>query len=215
MTRVLSSLRERSLETQISADQKQKIIALPSDLSKQGLGLEASVLDQVRAQTTLILHSAWAVNFNLGVESFEQQHIKGVYNLVNLSLSVPTVKPAQLFFCSSVSTAMATPAPATIPESVVEDFSHAKAMGYAQSKLVAEHIIRNAALSAGARGRVLRIGQIVGDRNIGLWNDTEAIPLMIRTANNLKALPSLNEVRYTLYMCFPANKGQEMCLAPR
>ncbi|QMW40794.1 hypothetical protein G4B11_004074 [Aspergillus flavus] len=41
--------------------------------------------------------------------------------------------------------------------------------------------------------KVLRIGQIVGDTATGYWNPTEAIPLILRTAKTLGALPALDE----------------------
>jgi thioester reductase-like protein len=66
-------------------------------------------------------------------------------------------------------------------------------MGYARSKLVTENIIKAAASKTGMRGRVLRVGQIVGDSATGLWNSTEAIPLMIRSATTIGALPELDE----------------------
>ena len=141
---------------------------------------------------TPISSSAWAVNFNLGIRSFEEQHIKGVYNLVQFSLSVLTPAPARLFFCSSVATALGSPRPATIPETPILDLNAALPQGYARSKLVTEHIVRNAARDAGALTRTLRIGQIVGDGKMGLWNDTEAIPLIIRSALTLKVLPALD-----------------------
>lgn len=64
-------------------------------------------------------------------------------------------------------------------------------MGYARSKLIGEQIISNAR-KAGARTFSLRIGQISGHSKKGLWNDSEAIPLMIRSALTLKALPKLD-----------------------
>lgn len=41
--------------------------------------------------------------------------------------------------------------------------------------------------------RVLRVGQIVADQSSGIWNDTEAIPLMLQAATTIGALPTLNE----------------------
>ena len=137
--------------------------------------------------------SAWAVNFNLGIRSFEEQHIKGVHNLIQVSLSVTTPAPARFFFCSSIATALGTLPPATIPETPIFDLKAALSQGYARSKLVSEHIALIAARDAGASTRILRIGQIVGDGKMGLWNDTEAIPLIIRSALTLKALPALDE----------------------
>lgn len=66
-------------------------------------------------------------------------------------------------------------------------------MGYAQSKLVAETLCVKAAQQTGLPARVLRIGQVVGDTEHGIWNTTEAIPLMIQAATTTGALPELDE----------------------
>lgn len=75
-------------------------------------------------------------------------------------------------------------------------------MGYAQAKLVAEHLVARAREAAGADAdaefRVLRVGQIVGDARHGVWNASEAVPLMLRSAVSVGALPELEgeEVRW-------------------
>jgi thioester reductase-like protein len=66
-------------------------------------------------------------------------------------------------------------------------------MGYARSKWVAEHIVHAAAAATGIEARVLRSGQIIGDSVLGLWNPTEAIPLMFRASQTLGVLPALDE----------------------
>jgi len=190
MQRILDSLKERGLE--IPEAHKSKIIAFAVDLSQPGFGLDASILTKMKNEVSLIVHIAWPVHFNIHLQSFEP-HIAGLYNMLQFSLSVHRPQPAQLFFCSSISTAFNTPPPASIPEAPIEDFTRASSMGYAQSKLVGEHIVRNAA-QAGARSYILRIGQIVGDARNGVWNDKEFIPSMIRSALTLKALPTLQEV---------------------
>lgn len=191
--RVLESLHARSIDFPFS--HTSKIIALPSDFSRADLGLDGSKIAELRSTLTHVIHSAWAINFNLGVRSFEDQHIKGLYNLIQLCLSVHLPKPARLYFCSSVSVAAGTaPLPATIEEAPVQRFEQAQRTGYAQSKLVAEHIVVHAARTTSCEARVLRIGQIVGDSKAGIWNDTEAIPLMIRSAITIGALPALEEV---------------------
>lgn len=169
--------------------------ALSCDLSSANLGLSPDKYEKLQKDTTIIIHTAWAVNFNLSTSSFEDQHIKGVDNLVRLSLSVSSSVPAHLFFCSSVAVALGTSGPAEIPEAPIHDLTAALPQGYARSKLIGEHILRNAASDAGAKTRSLRIGQIVGDGQRGLWNDTEAIPLMIRSALTLGVLPALHETQ--------------------
>ncbi|KAB8264645.1 putative NRPS-like enzyme [Aspergillus pseudonomiae] len=170
-----------------------RIAACPSTLGKEDLGLPATTIDELRSSLTHVIHAAWAVNFTLGVRSFEQQHIKGVHTLLNLCLSSRRSSPAEFYFCSSISAAAATPLPAQIAECPIPELAHAQNMGYAQSKLVAERIVHAAALTTGMVARVLRIGQIVGDTATGYWNPAEAIPLMLRTAKTLGALPALDE----------------------
>lgn len=84
---------------------------------------------------------------------------------------------------------------AVVKEEPVPDLGWASPMGYAQSKLVGEHMVLRAAKEAGARAYVLRIGQVVGDKAEGVWNEREFVPSLIRSVFFLRALPALDEVR--------------------
>ena len=189
-TQIISSLVKQGLSPY---HHTANFTALPADLSFPDLGLGKDIFGALQETVTCVIHSAWAVNFTLNVRSFEAQHIIGVRHLLDLCLSVPFSRPARFQFISSISAAAGTPMPATIKEALVENPSHAQSMGYARSKWVAEHIICAAAASTGIEARVLRSGQIIGDSAKGLWNPTEAIPLMIQTARTLGALPALDE----------------------
>jgi len=189
--RLWKALADRKIS--LTDEEAAKIYAVPSDLSQPNLGLEGYVLDHLLSTTTSVVHSAWAVNFNLGVRSFEQQHIRGTYNLINFCLRSKLPSPARFFFCSSVSAASATPKPASIPEAAVEKLEHAQHIGYGRSKLVTEHITRNAMRKTGIYSRVLRVGQLGGDTVSAQWNETEAIALMFRSTLTTGALPELNE----------------------
>jgi len=69
-------------------------------------------------------------------------------------------------------------------------------MGYGRSKLVAERITYAAMKQLGVVSRVLRIGQLAGDTVNAVWNDTEAIALMVRSVlpESAGCLPELDEV---------------------
>lgn len=172
----------------VPASKEQKIIALNSGLDKPDLGVGEAMLSEMQQSVSLIIHAAWPVNFNLPLSSFEP-HVRGLYNLLQFSLSVHLPSPATTFFCSSVSTAFGASSP-DIHERPLSDLNSALDMGYGRSKLVGEHIVSNARRS-GAKAYSLRIGQISGHSKKGLWNDSEALPLMIRSALTLKALPDL------------------------
>lgn len=162
---------------------------MSADLSQPNLALSASDFLMLKVNTTHIIHCAWAVNFALPLSSFEPQ-LASLQQLLAFSLSVRASRPAYLLFCSSIGAAMGTPPPAIIPAAPLA-LTQASNTGYSMSKLVAERIIENAVKCFGARATVLRIGQIVPSRRVGskLWNPNEAIPLMVRSAIVLGALP--------------------------
>lgn len=190
--RVRQSLRERCVYHTLSLEAQAKIVALPSVFGDPMLGLDPAQYEEIARNLTHVLHFAWSVNFNKGLESFEADCIAGALNLINLCLKTQRPKPASFNFCSSVSTTVRTPGD-VVPESLPESLSYAQGMGYAQSKLVTEHICNRASKQANIDTRVLRVGQIIGDTRHGIWNDTEAIPMILQTAKTVGALPMLDE----------------------
>ncbi|OOQ90614.1 NRPS-like enzyme [Penicillium brasilianum] len=182
---VLRSLVSRNLF--ITPIQASKIIALVSTIDEPNLGLDENTLECMQDTVTQIIHAAWPVNFNLPLTQFTP-HIQGVHNLLQFSLSVHRPEPAVMLFCSSVSTALASHSTTISEEPMTLSNAY---MGYGRSKLVGEHIV-SGARRTGARCYSLRIGQVSGHSKRGLWNDSEALPLIIRSALSLKALPDLN-----------------------
>jgi thioester reductase-like protein len=87
-------------------------------------------------------------------------------------------------------------------------------MGYARAKLVAERLCQHAQ-RAGLDARVFRVGQIVGDTRLGQWNATEAIPLIIRSAISIGALPALDDTLTWLPTDVVAKVMVEICQSPQ
>lgn len=192
--RVAQSLRDRAVSYCLTPAMERKIISLPADLSDPAtLGLEPSMFAEVKKSVTSVIHCAWSVNFNWGLESFESSCIAATRNLLDLCLDSEGPRPASLAFCSSVSAVACTPGN-WIPEALPESLSYAQEMGYAQSKLVTEHIVNRAAKETGMAARVLRVGQIVADTENGIWNAQEAIPMIFQTSQTINALPKLDDV---------------------
>lgn len=189
--RVTQSLLQRKIYHTLSLEARAKINALPSDFSDAHLGLPTTTYESIAQKVTNVIHCAWAVNFNWGLQSFEKDCIAGVNHLINLCLASSAPANTTFDFCSSVSTVARCPNMET-PEQVAE-FDWAQGMGYAQSKCVAENLCVAAAQKAGVKTRVLRVGQIVADTVHGVWNKDEAIPLMMQSALTIGALPKLQE----------------------
>ncbi|KAG0707371.1 L-aminoadipate-semialdehyde dehydrogenase, partial [Suillus ampliporus] len=194
-SRVTASMKTRKLSSRY-VQAKSRVKALASDLSADKLGLQSEVYNEIATRATLIIHSAWAVNFNFGISrqrnSFEP-HIRGAVNLINLALASPHPRPADFYFASSISAVAAWRGPESIPEAITDDPSVAQGLGYAQSKWVTEKLCQLASQQTPIRAGVLRIGQMVGDSQNGVWNETEAISLIIKCADTIGILPNLEE----------------------
>ena len=187
--RVVESMATRKVYHNLSLADRKKSVAIPTDFSKETLGLSEERYREVSSGLRAVIHSAWAVNFNIKLSSFERDNIAGLRHLLTLCQKAK----AAFNFCSSVSSVVRHPDEnGPVPESEA-DHKWAQGMGYAQSKSVAEALCARAAEEAGIPVRVLRIGQIVADTIHGVWNATEAIPLMMQSAITIGALPKIRE----------------------
>lgn len=189
--RLRESLRKRNLSAEHLDD---KAVVVQGDLALASLGVESEKLEEISRKVTHIIHAAWPVNFQLGLRAFEPQ-LRTLNTLIKMCLHGDKDSRARLLFCSSISTAMATPTPAMILENPISDLAQASPTGYARSKLIGERMIESAVGNDGLIANTLRIGQVVGDTKCGIWNDSEAWPLIIRSALAMKILPELQMVR--------------------
>lgn len=176
-----------------------KLSILTSTLHSPHLGLSETTYTSLLEGATHIIHCAWPVTFTLTLSAFCFA-LAALRNLLQLSLEVKAVSPAHFLFCSSISVALGKSSFAssdftpqiTVPGAPISDLTQASRTGYAQSKLVAENIIANAVRDVGANATILRIGQIVGDTDYGWWNDSEILPMIIRSALTMGILPELD-----------------------
>lgn len=205
-------MHERCLLHTLPANARSKITAYPCDFTEEKLGLDVPQYEAISESITHLLHLAWSVNFNKSIESFEADCIRGVRNLMRLCLQAKRLQPASFNFCSSVSATVRTPG-TIVPESIPKFFEYAQGMGYAQSKLVAEYLCDRAAKQTNMRCRILRVGQIIGDTRHGVWNETEAIPLILQSAKSTGALPALDESPAWLPVDLVANACTEIALS--
>ncbi|KAF6227540.1 hypothetical protein HO173_012179 [Letharia columbiana] len=155
----------------------ERVHFLTTDLSKSKLGLDADDYNMLVKEASFIIHNQWQVDFNLNLESFEP-HIAGVRELINLSNQSPKSPP--ILFTSSISTldnwAIKYPED-KVPESAFYDFSVPSAMGYGESKYVAEQLLEKAGKSSGVSAAICRVGQLAGPVvKDGIWNKQEWLP---------------------------------------
>lgn len=199
LLRVQESLSQRL--RMLTPEGESKIVSYAADVNRPDLGLSAEEYEGLRQESTAVIHNAWPVNFVLSIDSYNE-HIGGATNLLNLTLKSPKAVKPGFFFSSSVGTRQGLTEP-VVEEDFPESPETANALGYGRSKWVVEKIMEKAGKETKARCGVLRIGQLVGDTENGVWNETEAWPLMFKSIDVIQSLPMLDEVRSTLLNHLP------------
>ncbi|XDG01089.1 hypothetical protein ABKA04_000704 [Annulohypoxylon sp. FPYF3050] len=168
-----------------------RVTFLQADLAQPFLGLDTKTLETLRSRVGLVIHNAWPVNFNLGLQSF-RPHLAGLVNLFAFSASsAPRVM--RVFFVSSVGAVSGKPAKndkGLTPETVTESLDTPSANGYGRSKFLSELLCDTAARHLGIPVSFARIGQVAGTvRRPGVWNKSEWLPSLVLSSLHIGCLP--------------------------
>ncbi|CZR62914.1 related to nonribosomal peptide synthetase MxcG (component of the myxochelin iron transport regulon) [Phialocephala subalpina] len=168
----------------------ERVEFLQADFAQQDLGLCEKKYEELLREAAVIIHSAWKVNFNLTLESFDSQ-IKGVRNFLDFGAN--SAKRAPVIFISSISTALKWlnkhPSEA-VPEEIIQDFDAPEHLGYGESKFVSEHLLDRYSKDKGLTTAVFRTGQIAGPlTDKGAWNSQEWFPSLVASSKHLGAVP--------------------------
>lgn len=208
--RVLDSLHSRELEEAKSiANDDARLVCLPSTLSGFHLGLADADWNEISTQATMIIHAAWPVNFSLKLQSFDSQ-LAGIRNLLELR---DATRGSSARFVLISSTAAVSAIGSTSNRPILEILSSepedAAPLGYGRSKWVAENICASARVGgsfsepatveettalvkAKSPIMIIRVGQLCGSQQRGVWNATEAWPLLLSAAARVTgSLPKL------------------------
>lgn len=170
----------------------EKVKFVPCDLARYRLGLAEAVREEVLDEITHVLHVAWDVNFNRSLESFADTHVAGVRNLLDFSLEAK--HHVHFLFTSTFATATewGNEHDHPVPEKILDDWTAAQKIGYAESKLVAERLIDQCGQRGPLQTTICRLGQIAGpSEGNGGWNRDEWIPSMVASSMHLGLLLKL------------------------
>ncbi|KAK0119351.1 hypothetical protein ONS95_010804 [Cadophora gregata] len=193
--RVSKSLTERKFPS-LYPNSGDKVLCMPVQLDHPNLGLSAEAICNLRNTVTHIIHAAWAVNFSLPLQSFVKEHLAGLQNLISLAASCRNFQ--HFIFCSSTASVIGQALlenDLLIQEQICTTAPPDGSLGYSKSKWVAEAICSKASAlpQMASKISVVRIGQLTGDTRNGVWNRSEAWPLMLSTTKELGCLPRLDE----------------------
>ncbi|MEV6121148.1 amino acid adenylation domain-containing protein [Streptomyces sp. NPDC052077] len=155
------------------------VVPVPGDLSRPLLGLGPDAFDTLARSVDAIVHSGSLVNFAYPYTTLRTTNVDGVRTLLDLA-SRHRLKPFH-----HVSTMISLVGLGTAGERyVMEDrppaFPERITLGYAESKWVAEELVRRAA-GAGLPVSLYRPYEITGTRDRGIWNTDTLMCALFRT----------------------------------
>jgi thioester reductase-like protein len=169
---------------------------LKADFSSEKFGLSDEMYAHLLATVTVFIHSAWSVDFNLSLESYEATHIAGTRRAVDFAAA--SDHRASVVFISSIASvgnwgSIAHDGSA-VPETVSTLFDNTLTLpqGYGESKHVAAQILATASHRLGVKTAIVRAGQLAGPSTKAggaAWNRHEWLPTLIHTSKTLKKLP--------------------------
>ena len=166
-----------------------KAVFLTTDLCQPNFGLSLEEYYDLQNETTVIIHNAWPVNFNLPLASFEP-YFGELANLISFANSLS--HRVHFLYTSSVSSVIRyNGEDFKIPEKSISATVAPAGNGYAQSKYIAEILLAHAARFLPQVYSILRIGHVAGPISYsGVWNKAEWFPSMILSSQRIGALPN-------------------------
>lgn len=98
------------------------------------------ILSQLRNSVDVIIHSAWRLDFNLSLSSFDSS-VRATQNLINFAHDAVNVSRLKFIFTSSVASAVSwNSSQGPYPEETILDARFAVGNGYGESKYVSERV---------------------------------------------------------------------------
>jgi thioester reductase-like protein/aryl carrier-like protein len=169
---------------------------LQTDFSLAGFGLEKAVYERLLSSVTIFIHSAWSVNFNLSLSSYEATHITGTRHVVNFASK--SVHKSSITFVSSIASvgnwSSVVQDGSAVPESTTTLFDRSIALpqGYGESKHVAAEILAIASHRLDIQTAIVRASQLAGPSahaSGAAWNRHEWLPSLVHASKVIKKLP--------------------------
>lgn len=173
-----------------------KVDFLKADFGSDKLGLSDEIYAHLLDTTTIFIHSAWSVDFNLSLESYEATHIAGTRRAVDFAAA--STHKASIVFISSIASVgnwgSVTRDGSPVPETISSLFDNTLTLpqGYGESKHVAAQILATASHRLGVKTKIVRAGQLAGPSTSAggaAWNRHEWLPTLVHTSKIMGKLP--------------------------
>ncbi|MGW1072122.1 amino acid adenylation domain-containing protein [Streptomyces sp. NPDC002537] len=165
-----------------------RVECFPADLAEPGLGLSAEHAAELSGRLDLVVHNAARVNFLYPYEELRSANVDGTREVVRLA--APRRVPVHFISTVAVVAGFGTAGVREVDEDTPLAHADGLTMGYAESKWVAEGVLRQAA-EQGLPVAVYRPYEVTGDRVRGACNTETAICSLFKTIAETGLAPDI------------------------
>ena len=165
-----------------------RVHRMTGDLSHPRFGLSEATFDTLASEVDAVIHCGASVNWIYSYAALRGTNVLGTLELLRLA----SRRGAPFHFISSLSTCYSTEGPRTADETF-DALPHIRGiqLGYAQTKAVAESLVREAA-KRGLPTRIYRPALISGDSHTGAYNRDDLITALVRACVQMGTAPDLD-----------------------
>ncbi|MBH1937668.1 amino acid adenylation domain-containing protein [Streptomyces sp. AV19] len=166
-----------------------RVECFPGDLTEPGLGLSAEHADELSRTLDLVLHNGARVNFLYPYEELRAANVDGTREVVRIA--APRRVPVHFLSTVAVVAGFGAAGVREVDEDLPLAYADGLTMGYAESKWVAEGVLRQAA-EQGLPVAVYRPYEVTGDRTHGTCNTETAICSLFKTIAETGLAPDID-----------------------
>lgn len=185
---IVCLVRSRRVGPTFTPDVTGRVSHVTGDLSHPRLGLGQTAFNALAREVDAVLHCGASVNWVYPYSALRGPNVGGTLELLRLAChhGIP------FHFISSLSVCYSTEGPRTADEAF-DALAHIRGvqLGYAQTKIVAESLVREAA-RRGLPARIYRPALISGHSQTGAYNRDDLICALVRGCVQMGTAPDLD-----------------------
>ncbi|MFC4376311.1 amino acid adenylation domain-containing protein [Nocardia halotolerans] len=165
-----------------------RVKCFPGDLTEPRLGLSRAHAEELARTLDLVVHNGAHVNFLYPYEQLRAANVEGTREIVRIA--APRRVPVHFISTIAVVAGFGTAGVGEVAEDLPLAHADGLTMGYAESKWVAEGVLRHAS-EQGLPVTVYRPYEVTGDRTRGVCNTETAICSLVKTIAETGLAPDI------------------------
>jgi amino acid adenylation domain-containing protein/thioester reductase-like protein len=167
-----------------------RVVPLPGDLTQPRLGLPQETFTELARSVDVIHHAGALVNFIYPYSALRAANVTGTHELIRLA-GLSRGIPLHFVSTAAVLAGFGRAGVRTVTEETPLAHAEYLAVGYVESKFVAEELLRSAARH-GLPVAIYRPLDIGGDQRSGAWNTSSEISAMMRFITDTGLAPDID-----------------------